>query len=416
MRKLFKICMAFIAGLMMGTLLLSLVYLLPTEPMRKNMGESISVLTREGENPFILPGHKGSSLDNYTDAIMLGNAVYRSERPFYQAAMLTERAVNEQDKPIAALADYVADGKERMTEEYFRYWHGYLVVLKPLLLFLNYRQIRVLNGIAFLLVLAVTAAGFLRVRMRRGGVALILAVMGLFPMAIPFSLQFSSAFYIGMLSVAAVLYQGDLIEKKELWGIFFLIVGMCTSYLDFLTYPLFTFGMPLIVCIVRRKQRLLESVRNGICWGSGYFGMWAGKWTIGSLLTGRNLWIDAMESAGFRLSGGAYEERISRIMGVLRNFYIYVSVWGLLLALAVVLWNVLEVRQYREKLDKENGGGLLLLLAAACLPIVWYLVMANHSYIHYWYTFRILAVSIFAVAMIPEYLYQNRLMNTVEER
>lgn len=33
----------------------------------------------------------------------------------------------------------------------------------------------------------------------------------------------------------------------------------------------------------------------------------------------------------------------------------------------------------------------------------WLLKMAaNHSYVHYWYTFRALSVSVFALAMIPE--------------
>ena len=43
------------------------------------------------------------------------------------------------------------------------------------------------------------------------------------------------------------------------------------------------------------------------------------------------------------------------------------------------------------------GGALLPLALAALIPFAWYFVAANHTYIHYWYAHRTLAVTAFAV-------------------
>ena len=134
--------------------------------------------------------------------------------------------------------------------------------------------------------------------------------------------------------------------------------------------------------------------------------MWMGKWAIGSCLTGENLWIKALETANLRVSGAVNEEHISRVMAILRNFYIYAGVLGILLFVIIIIWLLSGMRRYRKEVTVRN---LLPLCMAACMPIVWYLLLANHSYIHYWYTFRILTVSIFAVAMVPEYLYQKQM-------
>lgn len=111
------------------------------------MRVSVDAFLEEGDNPFVLPGYKGASLDNTTDAIMLGNAVYQSEFPVYQAAMKAGRAELDNEHTQLALKKYLNQDQGLTLTSYERYWHGYLVVLKPLLLVFNYGQIRILNGI-----------------------------------------------------------------------------------------------------------------------------------------------------------------------------------------------------------------------------------------------------------------------------
>ena len=51
--------------------------------------------------------------------------------------------------------------------------------------------------------------------------------------------------------------------------------------------------------------------------------------------------------------------------------------------------------------------GLLLL---AALPLLWYKLMGNHSYVHHWFTYREMAVSVFALLCMatPPYLVKKK--------
>ena len=406
MRSVVRMSAILLAGVIGGAFCLWAVYLIPVENMQRNVEKSMDIFMEEGENPFVLNGYKGSSLDNYTDAIMLGSAVYgEGDEPAAVREMRVSRACGAADAPMESLATYLESrGTEGEHTDYARYWHGYLVFLKPLLCFLDYVQIRILNGILLIGMLSWIVLEFLKKKMWRGAAAYLLSVCSVFPMAIPFSLQFSTIFYIGNIALLLVLKGNSIWKEKDRYLLFFEIVGMCTSYLDFLTYPLFTFGMPMVMCLTLNKEYSLKDklcffLKNGIAWGMGYTLMWAGKWLVGSLITGENLLSSALGVVSFRMSGQAYDESLNRIMAILRNGYIYFNLAGVILAAAVLIWIFVSVWKKRDAL---NVAELLPLGMATCMPVLWYFVMANHSYIHYWYTFRALAVSVFALAMIPE--------------
>ncbi|MCD8241544.1 MAG: hypothetical protein LUD73_03895, partial [Lachnospiraceae bacterium] len=349
MKRLLKGIGVLLGGIILGTVGMCLVFLLPVEPMQEHMRESLESFMEEGENPFLLEGIKGSSLDNYTDATMLGLAVYQSEKPFYQSAMMPISHTDEAGT-IEALEEYLTEGGAEEEDSYARYWQGYLLFLKPLLLFLNLGQIRILNGIvAALLTLAILLL-LCRRGMQRGAVAYLLAILALFPVTIPFSLQFSTCFYVGSLAVLAVLAGYDRLEQNQSWPYLFLVTGICTSFVDFLTYPVFTFGMPVVLWLVMDRRKWQDSLRqllqNGLAWCAGYLGMWMGKWTVGSLLTGQNLWSEGLANVLIRTSGEAYDDKVNRIFAILRNFYIYANVWGVLLAIAVLGWLIFWFRKY----------------------------------------------------------------------
>ena len=66
-----------VTGIFVGWILLSLAYLVPTGRIRTHITESLPLLESEGENPYLMEDYKGSSLDNYTDEIMLSIAGFR---------------------------------------------------------------------------------------------------------------------------------------------------------------------------------------------------------------------------------------------------------------------------------------------------------------------------------------------------
>lgn len=82
---------------------------------------------------------------------------------------------------------------------------------------------------------------------------------------------------------------------------------MATSYFDFLTYPVASLGMPLIVWLLLHREenaraRLARCCSCGLCWAFGYAGMWAGKWALALLYGSEGFWSTLVGSLGVRTS------------------------------------------------------------------------------------------------------------------
>ena len=172
-RRMLGLCGILLAGIAVGFALLTAVFLLPVDAMEEHVLASIPALSGEwgtGEESYeqVLKGYASTQLDNSTDAYMLLSAIHRSDKS------AVDQAVNVytwQDPDsfgqYGTLLRYGKSGSEGMQENATaRYWLGYLVVLKPLLLFLNYMDIRMLNmivqlGLVMLLLGLLTAMALL---------------------------------------------------------------------------------------------------------------------------------------------------------------------------------------------------------------------------------------------------------------
>lgn len=97
------------------------------------------------------------------------------------AAMKAGRAELDNEHTQLALKKYLDQDRGLTLTSYERYWHGYLVVLKPLLLVFNYGQIRILNGIVMAILVLLILRQLWKRDLRRGMLAFLLSVAGLFP-------------------------------------------------------------------------------------------------------------------------------------------------------------------------------------------------------------------------------------------
>ncbi len=190
-------------------------------------------------------------------------------------------------------------------------------------------------------------------------------------------------------------------------GLFFMVIGEATSYVDLLTYPMATLGIPLILWLALDHSdvivgNLKKVFTVSFFWLVGYAGMWSGKWFIGSIFTGNNLFKTAFESIRFRTSSTwgdisfSFFDVMERQMETSRN-----AAWKIALILAAVIF-LYKLFRYRTKVFHL----LLPYVIIAAYPLIWYAVLKNHSYIHSFFTYRELAISLYAVmtlfALYPE--------------
>ena len=292
------------AGWLLGLISLTLVYLLPTERMEQNVKSSMDIFYTESVYPQQVSGYKATQLDNETDAIMLLGAIYDGGN--YSAIKQAMRAarVDISDVPSKCnvLIKYAWENQEPdSVSEYSRYWHGYMLWLKPLLLFFDYADIRMLNMMFQTALLLWLVKELTEKKMTKLLIPLMLAVMVINPVAAAMSMQFSSIYDIVLISMILILHYHEKWSCKRKYPYFFFGLGMVTVFFDFLTYPMAALGIPLVLVLFLEKKDLKKGLQDvvtySICFAAGYAGMWAGKWIMASIILGENIIAEAMGQA-----------------------------------------------------------------------------------------------------------------------
>ena len=393
-------------SVLVGTVLMTAVYALPTGRMHTNVDRSIPLLENEGGSFFWAPPDDMSTrLDGFTDAIMLQTAIYNRDRHhLLQEAMLNRKMdFSGATSPIEFLIRYVYGEREGIVSSYARYWNGYLLYLKPLLLFFSLPQIRTMDAcFQFCLAAAVLLLAY-RERGTRLAVPMALMILSLNPISTAMSLQYTSMYVLTLGGALAMLSLETW--KKKGGYLLFLFLGIGTAFFDFLTYPAAAVGVCLALQALldsrTGKEALVHAVGSGAAWAFGYGGMWGSKWVLAQLLTGEKVLSDAFHQARFRSGSQASDAigsaKVSFLGVVGKNLSVYLTAGYVLLAiglLAALLWLLLR-KHYRFSPDK---GRLAVLALCFAVPFVWYLLLRNHSSQHYWMTHRNLSTAFFALA------------------
>ncbi len=427
---------AFVA--LLGWAALTIVYLLPEEPMllhaKANRTVSYVFDDISGVTFWIDDQTVSSVNDAYAEAIMMNTALFPGEKAPWEDALLNPRLTRSKDvtftyrrdadgtpittqieRPIDALRDLMEDKTDGMERDHYpRYWNGYLLWLKPLLFVSTFSTIRMLN----MTVQALLAFGFFALlRDRLGklyGWAFLLSYLFLNPVTLAMSFQNADMFYLGVLFSMAMLYKEKWIaEGKEIYLL--TAAGIATAYFDFLTYPLFSYGIPMTVALllVHRKGLLQKSfdgakrvIMGGIFWAIGYGGMYISKWALATLMTDVNVFADAISQLLYRMGNTQVEADKPAMVDlgttIVLNFYPLLKTPALVAFLLFVMALLcLRIRKLKRKVPiKTHRSVALGLLLLAASPFAWYTVLLNHSYIHYWFTFRELTVFAFAFAAL----------------
>lgn len=218
------------------------------------------------------------------------------------------------------------------------------------------------------------------------------------PIATMCSIQYNTIFLLTFSSMIFIVHK-DIYWKKALykWGFFFMVIGGLTSYFDLLTYPMVTLGAPLTLWLsLNMKSQLFCNLKNiflyFLLWLIGYGGMWTGKWIMGSIIIRENLIQDAFQSIHFRISSNAFGRKIKYrdvIESVMNVSWKYICS-ALILICILFMFKTIN----SKKLDFKH---LLEFIVIGIFPFGWYLILKNHTFIHYWFTYREMAVTIFAI-------------------
>lgn len=412
MNQILRSVVLLLVGILAGYLLLMMAYLLPVEKMQENLLKSIDVLTEEQEYHKVIPGYNSTQLDNFTDSWMLGIAVYNNSLPIWERALKCTSA-DYGEGPLNGLVHYLRErGSINGEIEYTRYWHGYLIILKPLLLFFNYADLRVLNMMLDILLMFVVFNTLKDMGFEREAWGYIVAVLFIVPVVIPLSIQFSSMFYLTNIALWILLKKYNQIVEKKGMILYFQMIGMAASYFDFLTYPIASLGIPMVCLFLLDSDNTLwlkirKLIYLSISWGFGYSAMWAGKWVLSTLVLKDNVIANAISQILLRSSHVQNGEKISTMDTWIRNLEFFFKKPYLILIVICFIVVIIGIYMNRKMIIYVIVDTFPFMLIAA-MPFAWYTFAEQHSYEHHWFTFRGLMTSVFACTCICARLYRTK--------
>lgn len=421
MNLLKRIIISYFALLILFTGLIIGVHTIPQSAIKENVITSTHTLQEEGLYKKFL-NFKLFQMDNYTDSYMLNLAISADNRYPIEAGMMNYDYKSKNFIDLAYDTEKVAQGKTENLEKssYGRYWQGYQVTLRPLLMIFTYPQIRILNYVIFSL-LIITILWLLAHEISIGAACLFgLSLLLInFPI-VPYSMQFSTCFYIAFISMILLIKYPTLTISKSNTLCSFFIIGGITSYLDFLTTPQLTLGLPLIVYMLTKcpKNTWKTVIVIGIAWTLGYGLLWASKWMMGYLLTGNNILADAMQSAELR-SSNLYKGMEMTIPNILNFIWSNMKAKGLLpLFYSCIIGMSLGIGVYFKVLkSKQTFKEYSWLLLIALITPIWFLVLRNHSIQHGWFTWRAGLVSLFSLLLFFYYTTdRKKLFNIIDKK
>lgn len=346
--------------------------------------------------PCLVEGENNTKYDNYADCISFHVAYQMDDSKPFQSVIMAGYYDHPRKNVNDDYYSAVFEGKKSNTS-YFRYWHGSLCILRPLLCFMGVRGIRrTLTGI--LVLLNIFLGIILWKKNQKQLLAIyIISLLLLKIWVVAFSVEYIMAFIV----MTAITICYVICEKSSNEQFLYLSVvsGALTTYFDFLTVETITFTIPLLFLLVLKnnrktlrtcKEEFKFILSSGMLWLFSYGGMFLIKWILSAGIMGKRAFYDVADTAGNRINS---ENSIFKhwFSGITYNISCLFKNREDAILPAIILAVLILIFFIKGK----ELSRLLLLLSL--IPYLRYLIINSHSCLHYFFTYRAQLVMIMAV-------------------
>lgn len=411
MKNTIKYIIIFLITICVLVALLVLSALIPKNIIINNLNKSSEYLkTVRGINRRTI-SKDYETIHYYADSILL-NIILNidSNNPIqsvFEAKYYEYKRADVNDDFINA----IENGYEA-NQQYIRYWHGTTAILRPLLICFSINQIYIINQIVFGILVVTLFVLLFRKDKLLSIVFLISFLITTMYITTKCIEYYSTVLIMLIASIIAVLTEKK--GNKNLYILFF-ISGILTCFFDFLTTETLTILIPLlIVLLIRYKENRLKDFKSELLflilslglWGIGYVATWFAKWILASLILKINAVDYVKDNLMLRINWNGNRKidnevikntllqniRVLRPINSLKIKSVYITIFTII-GIAITLQGV-------NHLDKKNNWINYLLLIIGIIPYIRYCFLVNHSYNHYFFTFRAQLATIIALLSI----------------
>lgn len=423
-KKLLLYPAIYIGTVLLCILFLWLTALIPQRAIKEHATESAAYFTDTPLFHNVVGNLENFKIDNYADCISTGIAWHFGEGEGYQAIIAANynRVAGEN---VNVSFQKEMSGEESGTEAYARYWHGSAGIIRILLLFMNIEGIRVAVAVSgILLNMALIAV---LIKKRQYALSIFYAVAFILVNGV-FALNCLEYAFIFLLMPAVALFlltnKNMIIPQKV--QLTFMVTGMLTAFFDFLTAETLTFTVPFAVYYIavwrpqsgakekntQKRADWLLFIKCGVCWIAGYLGMFLTKWILAAGVLGKDVFMQSFDMAKERIGGdvsltlnmaGEEANLGQRLQGIFQRnagclyWGTGEMTMGTVVLITMIAVAVLGIFWYMARKERYVYDKAAVLIVTALVPIIRFLVVSNHAYIHYFFTYRALLITVMII-------------------
>ncbi len=388
--------------------ILVLSALIPTRNISDNMFSSAGELCENEVFFYLSDDIPASIIDRYADSILLNIAYYFGGSDPLRSVMISEYYYTDYQNENNNLLDAVRD-ELPANKEYLRYWHGSAALVRAVHCFMDIRGMYIFGAAALLVLNALLVFVLIKQKLYAGAVGTVCALAAAGIWYVPFSLEYTWMFLITPI-ISLISVRLSLNGRKDMLGLLFMISGIVTNYLDFLTAETLTLTLPLLLAFytmrtkaaVGAKSEWLTALKLCCAWGTGYAGMWVLKWILATAVLGEDVTPYILSHISDRTVGEFASGEADILSAFARNFgclfpFGYTGA-GVFAGIVIILAVVYVCYVYRR--DRIKLSDILIYAVIGAVPLLRYAVMLNHSYLHYFFTYRAQAAGVLALCLI----------------
>lgn len=395
---------------------------IPKENIQQNTIASAEYLNKKPLFYSIIKDHSETKVDHYADAIILNIAYNLESNDSLKSVLFAKYYGDNERSEIDNLLMTSTNNTYKADTQYVRYWHGAVPFIRILLLFMNVEQIYILNAILLIGLVSLLIYKFIKNKLYILIFAFIIALISTNSFIIPLSLEYTNIYFITIIGSILLLRLFEKKKEKNISKLFF-ITGILTCYVDFLTTETLSLTFPLIILLIYKykdnkninsKELILSIIKLISLWIIGYVLMWVTKWGLSALLLDIDVKKAIIDKLFIRINNTSMitiNIGVSNKSVILRNIFClfplsFFKKQSLILLLGIILFFVFIF--FKGK--KKNNILSWTLFLIALIPYIRFCVIYNHSFLHYFFTYRAQTSTIMAIMIGLYYMTDKKVL------